>query len=32
MFKGFIAWLDYYISREEPSSLLKAMIVAIQLV
>lgn len=26
MFKGFIAWLDYYISREEPSSVLKAMV------
>lgn len=26
MFKGFIAWLDHYISREEPSSILKAMV------
>jgi hypothetical protein len=26
MFKGFIAWLDSYISREEPSAVLKAMI------
>jgi hypothetical protein len=26
MFKSFIAWLDYYISREEPSSVLKAMV------
>jgi hypothetical protein len=26
MFKGFIAWLDSYISREEPSSVLKAMV------
>lgn len=26
MFKGFIAWLDSYISREEPSTVLKAMI------
>jgi len=26
MFKSFIAWLDSYISREEPSSILKALI------
>jgi hypothetical protein len=26
MFKGFIAWLDSYISREEPSSVLKALV------
>jgi hypothetical protein len=26
MFRSFIAWLDSYISREEPSSILKAMI------
>lgn len=26
MFKGFIAWLDSYISREEPSAVLKAMV------
>lgn len=26
MFKSFITWLDSYISREEPSSVLKAMI------
>jgi hypothetical protein len=26
MFKSFIAWLDSYISREEPSSVLKAMV------
>lgn len=26
MFKSFISWLDSYISREEPSSVLKAMI------
>jgi hypothetical protein len=26
MFKSFVAWLDSYISREEPSSVLKAMI------
>jgi hypothetical protein len=26
MFKSFITWLDSYISREEPSSVLKAMV------
>lgn len=26
MFKSFIAWLDSYISREEPSAVLKAMV------
>ena len=26
MFKSFIAWLDSYISREEPSAILKALI------
>ncbi|TDV40451.1 hypothetical protein [Actinophytocola oryzae] len=26
MFKDFIAWLDSYISREEPSAVLKAMV------
>jgi hypothetical protein len=26
MFKGFISWLDSYISREEPSTVLKALI------
>jgi hypothetical protein len=26
VFKGFIAWLDSYISREEPTSILKAMV------
>ena len=26
MFKSFIAWLDAYISREEPSSILKALV------
>lgn len=26
MFKGFIVWLDSYISREEPTSVLKAMV------
>lgn len=26
MFKSFIAWLDSYISREEPSTILKALI------
>lgn len=26
MFKGFIAWLDSHISREEPSSIIKSMI------
>ena len=26
MFKSFIAWLDSYISREEPSSVLKALV------
>ncbi len=26
MFRSFIAWLDSYITREEPSSILKAMI------
>jgi hypothetical protein len=26
MFKGFIAWLDSYISREEPSAILKSLV------
>ena len=26
MFKSFIAWLDTYLSREEPSTVLKAMV------
>jgi hypothetical protein len=26
MFRSFIAWLDSYLSREEPSSVLKAIV------
>jgi hypothetical protein len=26
MFKGFIAWFDTYVSREEPSSILRALV------